>query len=65
MYVFSGLPFVIPGVPQYVTFSVFALEVLFLSNWAADPKGISRILREHKAKKGTGGNSLGNNSLVG
>ena len=65
MYVFSGLPFVIPGVPQYVTFSVFALAVLFLSNWAADPKGVSRILREHKAKKGAGGNSLGNNSLVG
>ena len=32
---------------------------------AADPKGVSRILREHKAKKGAGGNSLGNNSLVG
>jgi hypothetical protein len=36
MFFRSGLPFVIPGIPQYITLSVFALLVLALISWICD-----------------------------
>ena len=49
MYFRSGLPFVIPGVPQAVTLSVFALLVLVGLSFASDPKGsVAYIKSSHK-----------------
>ena len=53
MYLDSGLPFVIPGIPQFITMGAFAVLILFLVNWALDYKGVSRILQARKAKGGT------------
>ena len=39
MFLRSGLPFVIPGVPQFITLSVFALLVLVALCFVSDPKG--------------------------
>lgn len=39
MFLRSGLPFVIPGVPQPITISVFALLVLVVLCFLSDPKG--------------------------
>ena len=39
MFFRSGLPFVIPGVPQFITLSVFALIVLSLLSFLCDIKG--------------------------
>ena len=39
MFLRSGLPFVIPGVPQFITLSVFALLVLVVLCFVSDPKG--------------------------
>lgn len=39
MFFRSGLPFVIPGVPQAITLSVFALLVLVALCFASDPRG--------------------------
>lgn len=50
LYIDSGLPFVIPGVPQFLTLGIFAVLVLFLVDWALDPKGISRIVNAHREK---------------
>ena len=41
----SGLPFVIPGVPQFITLSVFALLVLSLLSFLSDIKGSLAFLR--------------------
>ncbi len=38
MFFRSGLPFVIPGVPQFITMSVFGLLVLALLSYLSDPK---------------------------
>ncbi len=38
MFFRSGLPFVIPGVPQFITMSVFGLLVLVLLSYLSDPK---------------------------
>ena len=46
----SGLPFVIPGVPQFITMGVFAILILFLVNWALDYKGIARILQARRER---------------
>lgn len=45
MFFRSGLPFVIPGVPQFITLSVFALLVLSLLSFLSDIKGSTAFLR--------------------
>lgn len=45
MFFRSGMPFVIPGVPQYITLSVFTLVVLTLLAFLCDIKGSLRSLR--------------------
>ena len=44
MFLRSGLPFVIPGVPKPVTISVFALLVFALLSFLCDIKGSRRFL---------------------
>lgn len=51
MFFRSGMPFVIPGVPQFITLSVFALLVLVLLSIACDPKGSIRFLKGLKKNK--------------
>ena len=49
MFFRSGMPFVIPGVPQFITLSVFALLVLVALCFASDPKGSATIVKSlHK-----------------
>lgn len=45
MFFRSGLPFVIPGVPQFITLSVFAVLVLTLLSFLSDIKGSVRFLK--------------------
>ena len=45
MFFRSGMPFVIPGVPQWITLSVFALLVLALLSFLCDIKGSLRFLK--------------------
>lgn len=45
MFFRSGLPFVIPGVPQFITLSVFALMVLTVLSFLCDVKGSLAFLR--------------------
>lgn len=47
MFFRSGLPFVIPGVPQYITLSVFALCVFTLLCYFSDRKSSNHYLQEH------------------
>ncbi len=42
MFFRSGLPFVIPGVPQFITMSVFGVLVLALLSYLSDPKAVGR-----------------------
>lgn len=51
MFFRSGMPFVIPGVPQFITLSVFALLVLVLLSIACDPKGSIKFLKDLKKSK--------------
>lgn len=51
MFFRSGMPFVIPGVPQYITLSVFALLVLTLLSFLCDIKGSVRFLKGLCSKK--------------
>jgi len=44
MFLRSGLPFVIPGVPGFITISVFAVLVLALLSFLCDIKGSCRFL---------------------
>lgn len=49
MFFRSGMPFVIPGVPQFITLSVFALLVLVALCFASDPKGSANFVKSlHK-----------------
>lgn len=48
MFFRSGLPFVIPGVPQFITLSVFALIALALLCFLCDIKGSLRFLKSMK-----------------
>lgn len=48
MFFRSGLPFVIPGVPQFITLSVFALLVLALLAFLSDIKGSLSFLQRKK-----------------
>ena len=47
MFFRSGLPFVIPGIPQYITLSVFALVVFTLLCYFSDKKSSNHYLEEH------------------
>lgn len=47
MFFRSGLPFVIPGVPQFITLSVFALCVFALLCYLSDRKASRRFLDKH------------------
>ena len=53
MFFRSDLPFVIPGIPQFITLSVFGLLVIILLNMALDPKGTRELMQKifHKNKK--------------
>jgi hypothetical protein len=48
MFFHSGLPFVIPGVPQFITISVFALMVFILLCFLSDIKGSIAFLKNRK-----------------
>ena len=48
MFFRSGMPFVIPGVPQFITLSVFALIVLVLLSFLCDIKGSLAFLKKLK-----------------
>ena len=50
MFFRSGLPFVIPGVPQFITLSVFAMLVLALLAFLSDIKGSVAFLKKQKCK---------------
>lgn len=45
MFFRSGMPFVIPGVPQFITLSIFALLVLAVLSFLCDIKGSLSFLR--------------------
>ena len=49
MFFRSGMPFVIPGGPQWITLSVFALFVMALLAFLCDVKGSVRFLKRKKA----------------
>lgn len=51
MFFRSGMPFVISGVPQFITLSVFALIVLFVLSFLADIKGSLHFLRSISRKR--------------
>ncbi len=51
MFFRSGLPFVIPGVPQYITLSVFALLVFALLCFLCDIKGSVSFLKTIFSRK--------------
>ena len=51
MFFRSGMPFVIPGVPQFITLSVFAVLVLALLSFLCDIKGSLALLRNRTAIK--------------
>lgn len=51
MYLRSGLPFVIPGVPQFITISVFALLLLVGLSIASDWRGSLQFLRSVRKKQ--------------
>ena len=49
MFLRSGMPFVLPGVPQFITISVFALIVLSALSFLCDIPGSIRFLKQlHK-----------------
>jgi len=48
MFFRSGLPFVIPGVPQWITLSVFALIVIAILSFLSDIKGSLAFLTSKK-----------------
>ena len=51
MFLRSGMPFVIPGVPQFITLTVFGLLVLVVLSIASDPKGSFQFLKTLKKKQ--------------
>lgn len=51
MFFRSGMPFVIPGVPQYITLSVFAALVLAGLSFLADFEDSVRYLKSRRTKK--------------
>lgn len=53
MFFRSGLPFVIPGIPQFLTLGVFGLLVIFLINCAVDPHGTRNLFVKRKKTAAT------------
>lgn len=53
LYMRSDIPFVIPGVPQFITLSVFGALVIFLITMALDPKGTKVMFQKIFHKKAT------------
>lgn len=51
MFFRSGMPFVIPGVPQFITLSVFALLVLTLLSFLCDIKGAVQLFKRKSKVK--------------
>ena len=51
MFFRSGMPFVIPGVPQFITLSVFAVLVLSLLSFVCDISGSVTFLKNLKKRK--------------
>ena len=51
MFFRSGMPFVIPGVPQFITLSVVGLTVLVLLSIAGDPKGSIQFIKSFSKKR--------------
>lgn len=51
MYLRSGLPFVIPGVPQWITLPVFALTVFAALSFVCDIPGSLKWIKGSKAKQ--------------
>lgn len=51
MFLRGTLPFVIPGVPQFITLGVFALLVLILLSWLCDIKGSNAFLKQRLTKR--------------
>lgn len=51
MFFRSGMPFVIPGIPQFITLSVFALLVLCLLSFLCDIKGSLAFLKSPQKPK--------------
>ncbi len=51
MFMRSDLPFVIPGVPQFITVSVFGILVLALLSFLASPKDSIDFLRQKRGQK--------------
>ena len=51
MFLRSGLPFVIPGVPQFITISVFALFVLALLSFLCNPQDSLHFLKGFRRQK--------------
>ena len=49
MFFRSGMPFVIPGVPQFITLSVFALAVFTLLSFLSDIKGSLKFIKSSKS----------------
>ena len=46
MFFRSGMPFVIPGVSQYITLSIFALIVLLILSFLCDIKSSNHTLKK-------------------
>ena len=51
MFLRSGLPFVLPGVPGWLTMSIFGVIVVTLVNAALDYKGFLSLIRRKNKKK--------------
>ena len=50
MFLRSGLPFVIPGVPRWITMGVFGLAVLALLSFVCDVSDSRKWIRERKKR---------------
>lgn len=51
MFFRSDLPFVIPGVPQFITLSVFGLLVMALCSYLCDPKDSVKFVKDLRNKE--------------
>ena len=51
MFFRSDMPFVIPGVPQFITLSVFGILVMALLSWLCDPKDAANCIKELKSRR--------------
>ena len=51
MYMRSDLPFVIPGVPQFITLSVVGILVMALLSYLCDPKDSAKFVKDLRKKE--------------